>query len=145
MLTDLIAQMTVALATFLSPIGAADSQRCEGFEIQARAAGWETDNHDRLSYIMWRESRCRPDAHNADDPNGGSYGLTQINGYWCRPSRYFPDGWLQTQGVLNDCTDLHNPTTNLAAAKAIYDYGVANGNCPWGPWTTRQTSWCRNG
>jgi hypothetical protein len=92
---------------------------------------------------MWRESRCQPDAHNPTDPHGGSYGLMQINGFWCQPSRYNASGWLQAQGLLQTCTDLYNPYTNLLAAKAIYDYGIERGNCPWGPWTTRNTKWCR--
>jgi hypothetical protein len=145
MIAELVAQMTVALATFLAPVGAADTHNCGGYELQARAAGWETENYERLSYIMWRESRCNTEAHNTTDPNTGSYGLTQINGFWCRPSRYFPAGWLQTQGILETCQDLHNPVINLTAARAIYNYGIENGNCPWKPWTTRKTSWCHHG
>ena len=143
MLQDLIAQMTVALAAFLFPAAATTTDTCTGYELVARAAGWEVEQNERIGYIMWRESRCQPDAHNPTDPHSGSYGLMQINGYWCRPSRYFPEGWLQTHNIVETCTDLYNPYTNLTAAKAIYDYGVERGNCPWGPWTTRNTKWCR--
>jgi hypothetical protein len=116
--------------------------RCPEWEPVAMAAGWEPEHWDRFSYIIYRESRCLPDAFNGSDPNSGSRGLSQINGFWCRPSKYYPDGWLQDQGVLSHCDDLYDPMVNLTAAKAIFDYGVDRGNCPWGPWTTRNTRWC---
>lgn len=121
---------------------ATDSFRCPSWEKTAVDAGWPVEHWDRLSYILYRESRCMSDAFNGDDPNSGSRGLSQVNGFWCRPSRYFPDGWLQSAGVLSHCDDLYDPFVNLVAAKAIYDYGVDRGNCPWGPWTTRNTKWC---
>jgi hypothetical protein len=90
--------------------------------------GWPEEQLPKLSYAVYRESRCRPDQHNADDPMGGSNGLVQINRFWCRPSQYWPDGWLQTQGVLDDCDELFDPETNLRAALAIWE------NSGWGPW-----------
>jgi len=116
--------------------------RCPEWEPVAMAAGWEPEHWDRLSYIIYRESRCLPDVFNGSDPNSGSRGLSQINGFWCRPSQYHPNGWLQDQGVLSHCDDLYDPMVNLVAAKAIFDYGVDRRNCPWGPWTTRSTRWC---
>ena len=82
---------------------------------------------------MWRESRCRQVAHNPTDPNGGSYGLFQINGYWCQPSQFSKKGWLQDQGVLKHCSELYIPSINAKAFMAIYDYA---GWQPWGgePW-----------
>jgi len=86
--------------------------------------------------VMHKESRCIYTVFNGDDPNGGSIGLFQINMFWCKPSRYFKDGWLQSQGILDECGDLYNPLINLQAAKAIYDYSVehndGNGWQPWG-------------
>ena len=144
MLQDLIAQMTIALAAFLiPPTEPVRTDICTGYELVSRAAGWEIEQNERIGYIMWRESRCQTDAHNPTDPHGGSYGLMQINGFWCKPNKYNPSGWLQAQGLLQTCTDLYNPLINLTAAKAIYDYGIERGNCPWGPWTTRNTKWCR--
>lgn len=116
--------------------------KCPEWTPEALEAGWDEEHLYRLGYILWRESRCQPDAVNASDPNSGSFGLAQINGFWCRPSRYHPEGWLQEQGVLDHCNDLHDPLVNLVAAKAIWDYGVERGNCPWGPWTTKNTRWC---
>jgi hypothetical protein len=115
--------------------------QCAQWTQTALQAGWDTEHLHRLGYIIWRESRCQPDALNSTDPNSGSYGLTQINGFWCRPSRYNPDGWLQAQGLLSTCDDLHDPLTNLTAARAIWDYAEDRG-CGWSPWTTQRTRWC---
>jgi hypothetical protein len=105
----------------------------------AREVGWPEEELSKLGYIMYRESRCQNEAWNRDDPTpDGSRGLTQINGFWCRPSKYNPDGYLQTfhPGLLPNgvCSDLHDPEVNLRAALALYDYGVERGNNPWTPW-----------
>lgn len=123
-------------------VEASNMSKCDEWADAAVDAGWDQSDLYRLGYILWRESRCQPDAHNASDPNSGSYGLTQINGFWCRPSKYNASGYLQSQNILTDCDDLYEPTINLLAARAIYDYGADRGNCPWGPWTTRNTNWC---
>jgi len=72
----------------------------------------------------------QPDAFNPSDPNNGSYGIMQINGFWCQPSRYWPNGYLQAYGLLTECTDLYDRETNLRAALAIYRY--SNGWRAWG-------------
>jgi len=127
---------TTTTTTVPEPTG-----RCAQWQHTAIAAGWTEDQWERLDYVLWRESRCLPDVHNDTDPNSGSYGLAQINGFWCRPSRYNPDGWLQAQGVLDHCTDLYDPVVNLTAARAVWDYAEARG-CGWSPWATRRTRWC---
>jgi hypothetical protein len=127
---------TTTTTTVPEPTG-----RCAQWQHTAIAAGWTEDQWERLDYVLWRESRCLPDVHNDTDPNSGSYGLAQINGFWCRPSRYNPSGWLQEQGLLSTCTDLYDPATNLAAARAVWDYAEARG-CGWSPWATRRTRWC---
>ena len=114
-------------------------QVCPQWMDLARSVGWPEEELSKLSYIIYRESRCQPEAWNQDDPTpDGSRGLTQINGFWCRPSKYNPDGYLQTfhPGLLPNgvCSDLHDPEVNLRAAKALYDYGVERGNNPWTPW-----------
>jgi hypothetical protein len=121
------------------------TEQCPNFHSLALSVGWPQEHLSRLSYIMWRESRCDPSVLNSKDPNGGSRGLTQINGYWCRKTQYSNHhaGWLGLQGVLNSCEDLFDPRINLIAAKAIYDYGLQRKKCPWSPWTTKKTSWCR--
>ena len=96
----------------------------------AKAIGWPADQLGMLVAIAQRESRCQPDAYNATDPNGGSYGIMQINGFWCQPSRYWPNGYLQAYGLLTKCTDLYDRETNLRSALAIYRY--SNG---WRAWS----------
>lgn len=107
---------------------------CPGWIPLAREVGWPDDQLDKLSYVMWRESRCQPLAHNSTDPVSGSRGLTQINGYWCRPSKWSQAGWLQDRGVLDVCDDLYDPETNLRAALLVWYYGVEKGRTGWGPW-----------
>ena len=103
---------------------------CEQVFDTAKAIGWPTDQLGMLVEIAQRESRCHPDAFNPSDPNGGSYGIMQINGFWCQPSRYWPNGYLQAYGLLTSCTDLYDRKINLRAALAIYRY--SNG---WRAWS----------
>lgn len=92
--------------------------------------GFPTDQLGMLDLVLTRESKCQPTAHNTSDPNGGSYGLAQINGFWCLPNSNWPIGWLQAKGILDECSDLFNATTNLRATLAIYN------NSGWAPWAT---------
>ena len=103
---------------------------CEQVFDTAKAIGWPADQLGMLVAIAQRESRCQPDAFNAKDPNGGSYGIMQINGFWCKPSKYWPNGYLQAHGLLTSCADLYDRETNLRAALAIYRY--SNG---WRAWS----------
>ena len=80
--------------------------------------------------VAVRESRCTSDAFNSHDTNGGSAGVYQINYFWCKPSTYWPNGWLQTKGILNTCDELFDPTTNTKAMVAIWR------NSGWLPWKT---------
>jgi hypothetical protein len=61
---------------------------------------------------------------------GGSAGYFQINYFWCKPSTYWPTGWLQAQGILDDCAELFDPQINVRAAVAIWR------NSGWLPWKT---------
>lgn len=101
---------------------------CPEYHDLAIEMGWPEDELSKLSYVMYRESRCRPDQHNPDDPMGGSNGLVQINQFWCKPTRYWPNGWLQSHGVLVSCDDLYIAGVNLKAALAIWE------NSGWSPW-----------
>ena len=103
---------------------------CEQVFDTAKAIGWPANQLGMLVAIAQRESRCQPDAFNPSDPNGGSYGIMQINGFWCQPSRYWPNGYLQAYGLLTKCTDLYDRETNLRSALAIYRY--SNGWRAWG-------------
>lgn len=111
--------------------------KCGEYHDLAIAVGWTEAQWPKLSYVMHRESRCNIMSFNKSDPNGGSRGLMQINGYWCRKNRYNPSGWLQAQGILNTCEDLFNPEVNLRAGLAMWNYSQARNKCGWKPWATR--------
>lgn len=112
---------------------------CPQWWALAREAGWTDDLLPTLDYLMWKESRCDPTQHNTTRNKDGSadVGLTQINDRsWCLPTRWYPDGYLQTIGVLPTvgCEHLFDPYLNLLAAKAIHDYAQqtnGNGFHPW--------------
>ena len=117
-------------STTLTTQPRAPKSLCEQVFDTAKAIGWDIDDLGMLVAIAMRESRCQTDAFNAKDPNGGSYGVMQINGFWCQPSRYWPNGYLQAYGLLTSCTDLYDRETNLRAALNIYRY--SNGWRAWG-------------
>lgn len=114
-----------------------DSRRvahCHQYATAVAFVGFPPSERTVALRVMHRESRCIHTVFNSSDPNGGSIGLMQINMFWCKPSKYFQNGWLQTQGLVESCDELYNPLTNLKAAKAIYDYSLDwNGN-GWQPW-----------
>lgn len=110
------------VTTTVTPAIHATHAECAGWLALARQVGWADRDLPTLEFVLWRESRCLPTVYNAKDPNGGSHGLTQVNGFWCRPSRYYPNGYLQHHGVLTTCEDLYAPAINLRAALALYDY-----------------------
>ena len=111
---------------------------CAEWYPLAIEVGWPADEWPNVAKIMWRESRCRPEAHNGTDPNGGSFGLMQINAYWCKPSKWTTTGWLQDRNVLDNCQDLYEPAVVLKAALNIYLYSYEKHGYDrrFGPWTT---------
>lgn len=111
--------------------------KCGQWHDLAISVGWPESEWSTLSYVIYRESRCNVDSHNKTDPMSGSRGLMQINGYWCRPSNWSSNGWLQDKGILNVCDDLYNPEINLRSGLAIWLYGEEKYGCGWrGPWAT---------
>ena len=103
---------------------------CTQVATLALAEGLPPSELETALRVAVRESRCTSDAYNALDTNGGSYGIYQINGYWCLPNKYWPTGWLQAKGILQTCDDLYNPTINTRAMVAIWH------NSGWLPWST---------
>lgn len=103
---------------------------CQTVFDMARHVGWPEHELTQLVAIAYRESRCNPDAFNPTDPNGGSAGVMQINYFWCKPSSYYVNGYLQAYGLLRTCDDLFNLEDNLRSALAIYRY--SNG---WRAWS----------
>ena len=100
---------------------------CEQFSALAVNLGWPADQRTVLESIMFRESRCIPNAVNSKDPNGGSRGLMQINGFWTP--------WLIDAGIITSKENLLQADVNLRAALAIYNYGVERHGYGWGPWS----------
>ena len=98
----------------------------------ALSVGWSADQSPTLMRVLARESNCVESAFNPRDTAGGSYGLMQINGFWCTPSAYWPQGWLQAKGILSVCDELFDPKINLIAGLAIWH------NSSWAPWNLPQ-------
>jgi hypothetical protein len=103
------------------------SSACEQFSALAVNLGWPADQRTVLESIMQRESNCTPNAVNSKDPNGGSRGLMQINGFWTP--------WLIDAGIITSAENLLQADVNLRAALAIYNYGVNRHGYGWGPWS----------
>lgn len=103
---------------------------CDAVFAMAKHVGWETDQLGTLIAVAQRESRCQTNAFNPADTYGQSYGVMQINDFWCKPSRYFPNGYMQAYALLETCQDLFDLETNLRAALNIYRY--SNGWRAWG-------------
>jgi len=103
--------------------------KCPQWYDLAISVGWSSKQWPKLSKIMWRESKCNPQAWNKADPTkDGSRGLTQINGFWCRKNKSNLIGWLQARNILMVCADLHNPEVSLRATLAIWQHSK------WHPW-----------
>ena len=103
---------------------------CETVFKMARHVGWPESELTKVVAVAFRESRCQPDAFNKSDTVGQSYGAMQINNFWCLPSKYWPNGYMQAYGILTVCNDLFDLETNLRAALNIYRY--SNG---WRAWS----------
>jgi hypothetical protein len=121
--TVILAPVIATTTTTLVPL-----TDCQYALQLASKAGWPLTEMGTVARIIYRESGCKADAFNAQDTAGGSYGLYQINGYWCRPNKYWPIGWLQAQGILQTCNDLFDPVVNTNSAIAIWH------NSGYGPW-----------
>jgi hypothetical protein len=97
---------------------------CQEWADTALRAGFVLDDLWIALQVAELESMCLPDVVGDE---GQSYGLMQINSYWCRPSKYWPRGYLQTQGMIDDCTELFDPLTNMWVAWHIATkYGWEN-------------------
>lgn len=114
----------------ISVLEASDGQSCPGWAELARQVGWPEEELAMVAAVTYQESRCQQ-AVRGD--NGISWTAFQIHTKsWCRPNKYWPDGYLQAQGILNTCRDLLDPATATRAALAIWQYGG------WKQWTTWQ-------
>lgn len=128
------ATTTTSLTTTTTTTYVPSDAACGEWWSLALEIGFNEELLPALDEVMYGESRCDPTQYNATDPNGGSHGLMQINGFWCLPSRWYPLGYLQTLGVLSECADLYDPATNLRAAHALITYSVDLDMCTWHQW-----------
>ena len=100
---------------------------CKEWADTAVRGGFVLDDLRIALQVAELESACLP---NAIGDNGQSWGLMQINNYWCTPVKYWPGCYLQTHGIIDSCTDLLDPLTNMHAAWHIATHHG------WDNWTT---------
>ena len=119
---------TTSTVPVTTPITQPDA--CQTVFNMAQHVGWAEQDLTQVVAVAYRESRCQPDAFNPRDPNGGSNGVMQINQFWCKPSKYYANGYLQAYGLIRTCDDLFDLEDNLRSALAIFRY--SNG---WRAWS----------
>jgi hypothetical protein len=107
-----------------------DGQSCPGWMELARQVGWPEEELPMLGAVTFFESRCQIDVRGDKGQSWTAYQLHTKS--WCRPNRYYPDGYLQSLRIVTTCEDLLDPKTATRAALAIWQYGG------WKQWTTWQ-------
>lgn len=112
---------TTSSTLFIDPYATAPEQ----FAALAVNLGWPVEQYKKLVMVITRESNGIATSHNTKDPMSGSYGLMQINGFWCRGA----NSYLQKAGLLTSCEMLLDPQINLRAGLIIY---TRSGWSPWG-------------
>ena len=112
---------TTSSTLFIDPYATAAEQ----FAALAVNLGWPVAEYATLAKVIERESNGIAIAHNSKDPMSGSYGLMQINGFWCRGA----NSYLQKAGLITSCEMLLDPQINLRAGLIIF---TRSGWSPWG-------------
>lgn len=102
---------------------------CPQWIATALTAGWQPQDLPRLSRIMWRESRCLPDACGVTDSphirKCRDWGLMQINDHsWKRIIR----------GMGLNIEQMHEPYWNLWFARWLFEYSLERNGDGWVPW-----------
>ena len=113
---------TTSSTLFIDPYASAPAQ----FAALAVNLGWPVSEYNKLIQVITRESNGVALSHNTKDPMTGSYGLMQINGFWCKG----PNSYLQKAGLIKSCKMLLDPQTNLRAGLIIFT------RSGWSPWST---------
>lgn len=125
MLTKAIAATVLALATTVPQCADTTNRTCPGWEWllqeQAPQAGWDIQ---RMSSIMYRESRCNHMAWNARGRASGLLQVTPISYPYLR----------QALGEWVDRYTLQDAVQNIRASAALYDYWVSAGKSGYQPW-----------
>ncbi len=101
----------------------------------AMRAGWTWNDWPTLARIVWRESRCLPDAYNGRGRDR-SYGLLQINtrgALWDRPIAWgYPS--LKDLCGLTAREELLDGFTNLRCGRLLFEVHEAVYGNGWKPW-----------
>lgn len=97
--------------------------KCGEWHDTAIGVGWPEEQWPTLSRVLYRESRCTPEAWNGHDA-----GLTQIN--------QIHSEWLSQMGFSHP-DDMFNPVNNLYFAYRLWSGREANGQCGWQPWSIK--------
>lgn len=113
---------TTSSTLFIDPYATAAEQ----FAALAVNLGWPVEEYATLAKVIQRESNGIAIAVNPNDPMTGSYGLMQINGFWCKGENSF----LQKAGLITSCEMLLDPQINLRAGLIIFT------RSGWSPWRT---------
>jgi len=102
---------------------------CLEYVDEALATGWESQDLERLLYIMHRESRCLPDACGVTDRPDlrrcRDWGLMQINDYSWKKKVHEMDLSME---------DMTDPFWNLFFARVLFDLATVQYGCGWQPW-----------
>lgn len=125
-----LAALPFALLPFCAPPAepSYDHLPCNQWADEALDAGWQPDELPQLLRIIWRESRCQPDAIRTNARGAAvDVGLTQIN------QVHRPD--LAKRGFTH--LDMTNPEANLWYARLLYQWHQDRGLCGWSPWRGR--------
>ncbi len=115
---------TTSSTLFIDPYATAAEQ----FSALAVNLGWPVSEYNTLVKVITRESNGIALSHNRKDPMTGSYGLMQINGFWCKGA----NSYLQKAGLITSCEMLFDPQINLRAGLIIFT------RSGWSPWRTAQ-------
>lgn len=102
---------------------------CLQYVGTALQVGWQPEELPRLMRIMFRESRCQPDAcGETDSPTVRrcrDWGLMQINDY----------SWKTTVRSLGlEMDQMHDPYWNLWFARWLFEYSSVRNGDGWQPW-----------
>jgi len=117
----------VVLAFFAFPFGVnSGEQSCNQYNLSFYVHDLPQET---FSYIAWRESRCDESQSNFDDPNGGSFGLLQINAIHIRDVEARPQLWTGVETCQVGTTDdLLVAWKNICFAGFLYAHA---GGDPW--------------